>query len=258
VSSGALVLGLLNGLMVGLLGIGIVLVYNSNRFINLAHAQLGLLSAQLLALFGIRWGWTWWEAIVPCLCVGVVAAVVVEFLVIRRLRERSVSAVTLLLASVGIAQILVGISLLPALQPDPTALVQRGYPLPLSGTVAVGGVVLNGASILTAILVPILVVALAVFLRFTMLGRTIRAASSNPDAARLCGVSTRRVSTVTWAIAGALAAVAGHLQLELARTRVAAPRLGRGGRRCLHLDPPRHARWDRHRHTAADHVGRHL
>jgi len=212
VSSGALVLGLLNGLMVGLLGVGIVLVYNSNRFINLAHAQLGVLSAQLLALFGIRWGWTWWQAIVPCLLVGAAAAVVVEFLVIRPLRERSVSAVTLLLASVGIAQILVGISLLPAVQPNATRLVQRGYPLPLSGTVSVGGVVLNGASILTAILVPILVVALAVFLRFTMLGRTIRAASSNPDAARLCGVSTRRVSTVTWAIAGALAALTAILQ----------------------------------------------
>jgi len=120
------------------------------------------------------WGWS--------------AAVVVEFLVIRPLRERSVSAGdTSARPAVGIAQILVGISLLPALQPDPTALVQRGYPLPLSGTVAVGGVVLNGASILTAILVPIPVVALAVFLRFTMLGRTIRAASSNPDAARLVG-----------------------------------------------------------------------
>src|SRR5207244_3194812 len=48
-SVGAVVLGLLNGLTVGLLAVGLVLVYKSNRFLNLAHAQLGTLSALLLA-----------------------------------------------------------------------------------------------------------------------------------------------------------------------------------------------------------------
>ena len=56
-SSGTLVLGLINGMLTGLLAVGIVLVYKSNRFLNLAHAQLGALSAQLLAKFVIDWGW---------------------------------------------------------------------------------------------------------------------------------------------------------------------------------------------------------
>jgi len=40
-NAGTLVLGVLNGLTIGLLAVGLVLVYKSNRFINLAHAQLG-------------------------------------------------------------------------------------------------------------------------------------------------------------------------------------------------------------------------
>jgi len=38
-----------NGLTIGLLAVGLVLVYKSNRFLNLAHAQLGTLSALLVA-----------------------------------------------------------------------------------------------------------------------------------------------------------------------------------------------------------------
>ncbi len=211
-TGGALVLGLLNGMTYGLLGVGVVLVYNANRFINLAQAQLGVLSAQLLALLAVKWGWSWWEGIVPCLLVGVFAAVLVDTLIIRRLRERSASAVALLLASVGVAQILIGLSLLPGLAPDATKLVQMGYPLPFKTTVTVGDVVLNGADIMVALVVPVVVIALTLFLRFTMLGKTVRAASSNPDYARLCGVSTRHVSTVAWAIAGGLAALTAILQ----------------------------------------------
>src|SRR5207245_1877558 len=44
------------------------------------------------------------------------------------------------------------------------------------------------------------------------LGKQIRAAASNVDAARLAGVSIGRVSAVTWAIAGAFSAVSAILQ----------------------------------------------
>ena len=63
-STGALVIGLLNGLTIGLLAVGLVLVYKSNRFLNLAHAQMGTLSALLLAKWVLDWGWNWWVAFV--------------------------------------------------------------------------------------------------------------------------------------------------------------------------------------------------
>ena len=71
-SIGALVLGLLNGLTIGLLAVGLVLVYKSNRFLNLAHAQLGTLSALLLAKWVIDWHWNWWLAFVLAVAAGLV------------------------------------------------------------------------------------------------------------------------------------------------------------------------------------------
>ncbi len=59
ISGGTLVLGVLNGLTIGLLAVGLVLVYKSNRFLNLAQAQLGTLSALLLAKWVLDLGWSW-------------------------------------------------------------------------------------------------------------------------------------------------------------------------------------------------------
>jgi ABC-type branched-subunit amino acid transport system ATPase component/branched-subunit amino acid ABC-type transport system permease component len=212
VSSGTLVLGLINGMLTGLLAVGIVLVYKSNRFLNLAHAQLGALSAQLLAKLAIDWGWSWWVAFGVCVPVGIVVGLVVERWVVRPLRARSASAVSLLLVTIGVTQVLLALALIPALGPDRTKLVTVGYPLPFSASVHVGNVILSGADILVLVLAPILVAGLAVFLRFTLLGTMIRAAASNPDAARLSGVSVAKVSAITWGIAGGLSAVAAILQ----------------------------------------------
>src|SRR5437899_830204 len=73
---------------------------------------------------------------------------------------------------------------------------------------------LNGLTIglLAAVIVPILVAGLAAFMRYSVLGKQIRAAANNPDAARLSGISVRRVSAVTWALAGGFAAVTAVLQ----------------------------------------------
>src|SRR5207245_1333039 len=56
-------------------------------------------------------------------------------------------------------------------------------------------------------------------------GKMIRAAASNPDAARLCGISIPKVSSITWGIAGALSAVTAVL-LAPSQASFEAARLG--------------------------------
>src|SRR5205085_2882432 len=98
----------------------------------------------------------------------------------------------------------------PALGPD-TAKTTL-YPQPFQSSVRIGDVTLTGTYVLAALLVPILVAALAAFMRYSLLGKQIRAAANNPDAARLSGISVRRVSAVTWLLAGGLSAVSAVLQ----------------------------------------------
>src|SRR6266511_2738111 len=117
-SVGAWVLGLLNGLTIGLLAVGIVLVYKSNRFLNLAHAQLGAVSALLLAKFVLDWGWNWWLAFALALLVGVLTGFVVERFLVAPLRRRTKSPIRLLLLSLAISQVLLALTYIPDLGPD--------------------------------------------------------------------------------------------------------------------------------------------
>ncbi len=206
-SLGTLVLGVLNGLIISLLAVGFVLVYKANRFLNLAHAQLGVLSAMLLLKVVNDWGWNWWLSLAACVFVGIATGLLVERLVIGPVRRRTKSPVRLLILSIGVSQVLLAITYIPGLTPTS----QNPFPQPFSSTVQVGGVVLSGMSILTLIGVPLLLVLLTVFLELTSVGKQIRAAAGNPDAARLCGVSISRVSLITWGIAGGLSALAAIL-----------------------------------------------
>src|SRR3954452_21921313 len=217
-SSGTLVLGVLNGLTIGLLAVGLVLVYKSNRFLNLAHAQMGTLSALLLAKWFYDWGWNWWVAFIVAIAVGVVTGLLVERFLVAPLRARSNSPIRLLLLSLGISQLLLALTYIPSFSPSADAAGRystthggSSYPQPFVSTLRIGDVRLTGMYVLAAVLVPILLAALAAFMRYSLLGKQIRAAANNADAARLAGISVRRVSAVTWIIAGGLSAVSAIL-----------------------------------------------
>src|SRR3954469_5825515 len=96
-SLGAWVLGVVNGLQIGLLAVGLVLVYKSNRFLNLAHAQLGTLSALLVAKWVEDAGWGFWPAFIVALGIGIATGLLVEFFLVAPVRKRTQSPVTLLL-----------------------------------------------------------------------------------------------------------------------------------------------------------------
>src|SRR2546421_11979830 len=83
-----LVLGFVTGLTYGLLAVGIVLIFKANRFINIAHAQLGAVSALLLGRLVLENGWSWWEAFPFVLTVGIVTGLLIERIVIRPLLNR--------------------------------------------------------------------------------------------------------------------------------------------------------------------------
>ena len=176
VSSGTFVLGILNGLIIALLAVGFVLVYRANRFLNLAHAQLGVLSAVLLLKVVNDWGWNWWVSFVPCVIVGIATGLLVERFIIGPVRRRTKSPVRLLILTIGVSQVLLALTYIPGLIPTSTA----PFPQPFSSNVQLGGVVLSGMSLLTLIAVPVILVLLTLYLEFTSVGKQIRCRRRQP------------------------------------------------------------------------------
>jgi urea transport system permease protein len=87
--------------------------------------------------------------------------------------------------------------------------VDVAAPAWLSGAVQVGGLALPRTRLFILALALVCVVALAVALRATPLGRRIRAVVQNRDLAEASGISSRATDRVTFFIGSGLAGIAG-------------------------------------------------
>ena len=195
--------GLVNGMVFGLLALGIVLIYRSTRVINLAVGNMGIPATGLMALMVINYDFPYWLALAVALSVGTLLGAVVERAVIRRLFEAP--RVIVLVATIGIAQLMQAmVSAFPDIER------QRGvrFPVPV-GFVwdDVAGLRVTGQKLTILIVVPLLAIALGWFLNRTVFGQTVQASADNPDLARLSGIDPKMVSLFVWTVAGALSSV---------------------------------------------------
>ena len=196
--------GIVTGLVIGMLAMGVVLIFRSTRVINFAVGNLGLPAAALLALMKINWGFPFWVALGLALAMGTAIGAIVELTVVRRLFTRP--RVILLVATVGVAQLMRAVT---ASLPDIEGAGQR-FPVVASSTwsdVWPLGLRITGPQVTILVVVPIVAIALGWTLNRTVFGRAVAASASNPDLARLSGVNPKIVSTFVWIVAGLLSSL---------------------------------------------------
>ncbi len=193
--------GLINGLVFGLLAMGIVLIYRSTKVINFAVGNMGLPGTALFAVMMINYDFPFWPALFAALAIGAVIGTTVELIVVRRLFDRP--RVILLVATVGLAQLMSAV-LLTIPDPDVGDAV-IGYPVAIGSMWEdVFGLRIRGADIQILVLVPVIALLLGLWLNRTVFGKSITASADNPDLSRLAGINPKIVSTVVWTIGGFL------------------------------------------------------
>jgi ABC-type branched-subunit amino acid transport system ATPase component/ABC-type branched-subunit amino acid transport system permease subunit len=204
---GLVAIGAVLGSATGLAAVGIVLVWRANRVVNFAAGAIGGAAALGSLNLYLTWGWSYWVAVAVALVGGALLGGLVEITVIRRFAQAP--RLVLTVATIGLAQLLGGLELgIPKFVFGVESPVLGAFETPLtSTTVVLGPVVVTGDHLLAAAVVPVVVLALAWFLRRSLAGTAIRAAAENTDRARLLGVPVRRITTLVWVLAGALAAL---------------------------------------------------
>jgi branched-chain amino acid transport system permease protein len=205
--------GLVLGALNGLLAIGLVLVYRSNRIINFAQGELGAFAATLAAELVERFGWPFYAAVGVGLVAAVLSSIAVEFLVIRRFTKAP--RLILTVATIGVAQILGALELVIPAVLNKDAKLQTGFKTPLSFHFEFGQVRFTGDHLVVLVVTPLVIAALVWFLKGTGYGLAARAAAEDNDRARLLGVRVRRVSLLVWALAGFLSALTAILQAPI-------------------------------------------
>ncbi len=194
--------GVVQGLAVGVVAIGVVLIYRATRIINFAVGGMGVVGAVLLQLLTVQYHVPFWVSFVLVILIGLVFGAAVDATIIRRLRRAP--RVVVLVATIGVAQLAQVIAIeIP--QPKQTTL---RYPTPWSGTWTVAGVTVRGSDLAILIFIPFTLLAVSWFLDRTTIGQTVKACATNPQLARTASISPKWVSTMVWALAAGISTLA--------------------------------------------------
>ena len=196
----AAVIGATTGLTYAVLGAGLVLIYRATGILNFAHGEVGTLAGAVLGRLVLQDRWNYWVALLVCTAIGAAVGALTEVLVMRRLVNAS--KLVLLAATLGLAQVLLVLQTMV-----PRVEQAAPYPAGFSTSIDVGGVTLFGEHLVVLAVVPAIIIGLGAFLTRSRYGLAIRASADNRNAARLAGMSPRRVSLLVWTIAGGVSAV---------------------------------------------------
>jgi len=198
-----IVFGVVSGSYLIVATLGFALVSRTEKFLNIAHAELILAGAFMTYWLSVREGWP----LVPAGVTTVLAIAVLGLLVGRVVYwpMRRSGAVVLLIASVGVVYVLHGV-LETAVKPGVYTFDIRDKTL-----LDVGGIRITGSELLIVVAAAVSVLALHLVLTRTDMGLRLRASASDESLAAARGIDVRRVSSQVWLMAGALAGLAGVL-----------------------------------------------
>lgn len=192
------------GSVYALIAVGFTVIFGVMRMLNLAHAYIFMVAPFVAyALLG-KWGV---PPFVACLagiaCAGLLGVLlyVICFLPIPQGSPLG-GFVTSLSFGVILQVVLVNVF--------GTLKIPFTFGMPV-GDLQIGSVILSGAQVVSLLIALALMVTLLVVLNKSRFGRNVRAVAENDVAARLLGISARRLVLKVLFLASALAGLAGLL-----------------------------------------------
>lgn len=193
--------GIVLGLQFGVLGVGLTLVYGLGGVVNLAHGQMAVLGAIVVARLMDAGTATFLAITIGILSIGVLGLVLDRTLMRPVYKETGENRVLLgLLLMLGFGFIIDGI-------------LEWRYPiealsLRVTGDpIAILGVNMRRGSLIASAIIVCIGAALILFFRLTTFGRAARSVIQDEEGARLCGVNPALVRTVIFGLSGLLAGV---------------------------------------------------
>lgn len=199
---------LINGLALGsvyaLLALGYTMVYGIIKLINFAHGEIYMIGAFAGYYAAAILGLPLIPTLIVAMLIAALAGVIIEKVAYKPLRNSP--RITLLITAIGVSLLLQnGMRLLVG--PNPKA-----FPELISvGTLNIFGIAINSKTLLMLVVSGIMVLVLQFLVYKTKVGKAMRAASYDIEAASLMGIDANKTISFTFAIGSALAGMAGVL-----------------------------------------------
>ena len=204
-----LLTGITIGTIYGMVGLGFNIIYNATGIINFAQGEFVMLGGMFMIWFTMMLKIPMIAGFFLAVAAVTIIGGIFERLAIYPLKKPSV--LILIMITLAGSIILKGSAML--------FWGKETYTLPhFSGE---DPFFLFGATILPQTLwvlaiMGVVVIILAIFFNFTMLGKAMRACAVNPTAASLVGISVKKMVLLSFALSAALGAIAGIIITPIA------------------------------------------
>lgn len=209
--SEVLVLGLERGAMYALMASGLSLIFGIMGVKNFSHGELFMIGGYVMFYVTVVLDLPWQVGVVAAMLVLLVVGMLIERTLIETLRRRAgrdwqldafVLTIGMLVIMQNLALILFGTE-------------RRGVSDLVEGSFVAGPLIVSYERLMIVGVACFAGLALWAFIRYTSLGKAIRAASQDPDAAQTLGIDIQRIYTVSFGIGAALAGLAGGLLISI-------------------------------------------
>jgi branched-subunit amino acid ABC-type transport system permease component len=194
--------GLVTASVLAIAAVGFTLQFGVTDVLNLAYGAVMIFGAYVAYLLNEN-GISIWIALLAAIAACTILSVLLNSVIYTPFQRRGASPITMVIVSLGMTLIIeFGVGSLAG-------------GIPVSYTMSNGPSFQAGGLNLTAVQLVIIAIAVVVMagvhalLRYTKLGKAMRATAANRSLARNCGIRTGRVITTTWALTGALCGLAG-------------------------------------------------
>src|SRR5512135_2516194 len=197
-----IVAGITYGTIYAIVAIGFNIIYNATGIINFAQGEFvmlgGMIAVTLHHISPLP------VAIFTSVIITMIVGALIEILFIRWIDKPSV--LRMIIITIGLS-ILIRETALHIWGESVKALPY------FTGTevtaINLGGVFISPQVLWVVGISGIMVVLLTFFFNYTLLGRQMRACSSNRDAARLCGINAKNMVTLSFVLSAGIGALAG-------------------------------------------------
>jgi branched-subunit amino acid ABC-type transport system permease component len=194
--------GIVTASILAVAGVGFTLQFGVTNILNLAYGDI-MTAAAFVAYLVTREGISVWLALVAGAAFGAVFSVLLN----RGIYTPFVRHGTRLF---GMIIVTIAVSLI--LQNGLLAIFGANFfslQMPRPSSVHIAGMVFTTVQLAIIGIAVAAMLLIHLLLRYTKLGKAMRATAADPDLARNCGIATDRVIDLAWAISGTLCGLAG-------------------------------------------------
>ncbi|MGA9859643.1 MAG: branched-chain amino acid ABC transporter permease [Solirubrobacteraceae bacterium] len=194
--------GFVTAAVLALAAVGFTLQFAVTNVLNLAYGGVMIVSAYAAYVLNNA-GVNIWLATPAAIVVGALLSLFLNTVVYTPFQRRGSSPIAMVIVSLGMTLILVfGTQAI-------AGATNVSYNMSQGATVNLGSIQLTVVQLVIIGLSIVVMLLVHALIRYTRLGKAMRATAANRNLARNCGIRTDRVVMLTWVISGALCGLAG-------------------------------------------------